>query len=189
MDDPYVYPGTDVLKNLANIQDKNLLRSFEIEWTTQRLSEGCPAVPMTSDGYCALHRHIFQDVYPWAGQLRTVELAKENAMFCRPQFIAPQLAHRFDILASQSNLTKVPAALFAIMAAEHISELNVIHPFREGNGRTNRAFLQALGKQAGHLIYLENISPADWMAASRESFQTADVSRFEKLILGALKPR
>jgi len=187
MADPYVYPGTDILRNLADIRDRDLLRDFEIEWTTQRLSEGLPAAELTPHGYQAIHRHIFQDVYPWAGEIRTVTLHKPGATFCLPQYIGPELAKRFDIIASENFLKGSIPSDFAKRAAEHVSELNVIHPFREGNGRTNRAFMKLLAQRAGHELALQTILPGEWLEASRTSFQTGDVKGFERIILRSLE--
>jgi cell filamentation protein len=70
MADPYVYPGTNVLINKEGIRDKAELDQFERVMTAVRLREGVPEVALTTDGYRAIHRHIFQEVYRWAGEFR-----------------------------------------------------------------------------------------------------------------------
>ena len=142
---PYVYPGTETLKNHFNIRDPDELEAVERNITSLRLKDRAAvptSVKLTSDGYADLHKFIFSDLYPWAGQFRTVAIAKPNAMFCMPQFIEPQLADCFANIASDQRLATTEYKLFAEGLAEHLSQLDAIHPFREGNGRTMMLFLQ-----------------------------------------------
>jgi cell filamentation protein len=186
MGDPHVYPGTRVLRNLENIRDAGELARFERLMTAQRLREGLPPAELSSARYRALHRHIFQDVYDWAGQDRTVEIAKCDSLFCLPRFIAAELDKRFAAIKAVRYLRGLTAAQFSEQAAEHISELNAIHPFREGNGRTVRAFLVVLAEQAGHRVEPQRIAPAAWLDASRESFRTGDCKLMCAVIAGAI---
>jgi cell filamentation protein len=140
-DAPYCYPGTNVLINKEDILAADDLEQFERLATAQRLREGLPSVPLTVDGYCELHRHIFQDVYQWAGKFRTVDISKGGHLFCRPAFIAGQMDERFKAIR-QGLLQNLTEDEFVARAADHLCELNAIHPFREGNGRTMRAFLE-----------------------------------------------
>ena len=82
----------------------------------------------------------------------------------------------------RASLMVTSPADFVARAAHHISELNAIHPFREGNGRTQRAFLFVLGRQAGHEIDLSKIDPQVWNDASRESFRTDDSKRMHDVM-------
>jgi cell filamentation protein len=186
MTDPYVYPGTRVLRNVENIHDAEELARFERLMTAQRLREGLPNVELSADGYRALHRHLFQDVYDWAGRDRIVEIAKGDSLFCLPQFIRPELDKRFAAIKAERYLNRLTAMQFAKQAAEHVSELNAIHPFREGNGRTSRAFLVVLGRQAGHRIEMQRIDPEAWIDASRESFRTGECRLMYAVIAGAI---
>lgn len=128
-------------------------------------------IPLTAAGYRLIHAHIFQDVYAWAGEDRTVRIHRPQAPFCYPAFIAAQLDERFAKLAAENWLADLTPHHFAQRAAEHVSELNAIHPFREGNGRTLRAFLRLLGDRAGHPVDLTRISARDWHDASVAGFQ------------------
>ncbi len=186
MTDPYVYPGTYVLRNIENVRDAEELARFERLMTAQRLREGLPNVELSADGYRALHRHLFQDVYDWAGQDRTVEIAKGDSLFCLPKFIGTELEKRFAAIKAERFLTQLTAAQFAKQAAEHVSELNAIHPFREGNGRTSRALLVALGRHAGHPIEIRRIDPVAWIDASRASFRTGDCKLMCAVIAAAI---
>ena len=183
-DDPYCYPGTNVLINKEDIRAADDLEQFERLATAQRLREGLPSVPLTVDGYCELHRHILQDVYQWAGKFRTFDISKGGHLFCRPAFIAGQMDERFKAirLGLLQNLTEDE---FVARAADHLCELNAIHPFREGNGRTMRAFLEVAGRRAGHAIHVEHIEVAAWVAASRESFASGN-SASMRIVVGAI---
>lgn len=86
--DPYCYPGTRVLKNLANLTRAADLKRFELALTTQRFAEGLPGGLLSVRHYYAVHRHIFQDVYAWAGKPRTVRINKGSSTFCYPEHIA-----------------------------------------------------------------------------------------------------
>ena len=70
IDDPYCYPGTNVLKNRRDLRTQGVLDRFETAITAQRFSEPMPAGKLTEQHYKRVHRHIFRDVYAWAGQYR-----------------------------------------------------------------------------------------------------------------------
>jgi len=187
MSDPYVYPGTQVLRNKLGLRNAADLRSFEAVASFNRLVIGIPHITMTASGYRKLHRHIFQDIYDWAGKYRTVDLAKGGSQFCRPQFISSEMDRRFELIRTNAGKMRSEAQDFAEEAARHMAELNAIHPFRDGNGRTNRTFLKVLGKAHGHEIDLTKIDPKAWIAASRESFaEPGDVAGFRAIIAGCL---
>lgn len=112
-----------------------------------------------------IHHHLFQDVYPWAGEYRTVRISKDNSTFCYPEHIAKQMSGLLGWLKDQDFLRSLNAEEFAIQAAHFLSELNVIHPFREGNGRTQMIFLGLLAEQAGHPLDLGKLEPSSFFAA------------------------
>lgn len=182
MEDPYCFPGTSVLRNKLGARDAALLEKAERMLAQERhrelvakINSGRLKVALTPKGYQDLHREIFQDVYDWAGKIRTVDIAKTH-MFCRQQFVANELAKRFAALKRENFLKNLSAEKFAERAAEHLAELNAIHPFREGNGRTQRLFLKALAHQAGHRLDLSRIGEEPWMKASIDSFVTGHES-------------
>ena len=84
-EDPYAYPGTIVLKNLLRIRHQAELEAFEVEISTLRSEEPLPDGDFDPAHYCAVHRHLFQDVYEWAGQYRTVRTSKGGNVFCYPE--------------------------------------------------------------------------------------------------------
>ena len=138
--DPYCYAGTDVLINRAELRDRAALAAFEVEMVTQRLREPLPEGRLGVRSYCAIHRHLFQDVYTWAGKFRTIRIAKQGSAFCYPEHIDREMKRLFAELARQKHLRGLESTAFAARAAHILAELNAIHPFREGNGRAQTSF-------------------------------------------------
>jgi cell filamentation protein len=182
MADSYVYPGTNVLINEEGIRDKAELDQFERVMTALRLREGVPEVASTTDGSRAIHRHIFQDVYHWAGEFRIVDISKGGDLFSRPQFIRGEMDKRFVLIGAEAPWSGMANEDFVRRLAGHVSELNAIHPFREGNGRTMRAFIDVAARQAGHELRVENIQPTAWTQASIDSFRMGDAAGLERVI-------
>lgn len=170
MSDPYVYPGTDVLINKRNIRDADILERFERVMSRRRAREPLGEFPITYEGYKAIHKHIFQDVYHWAGESRTVSLARGSTFFGPPDHVDTEMKKRFDLIQKENKLKGLRKAEFAKRAAEHIGEINAIHPFREGNGRAQRHFLKILARQASHKLDLQRITPEAWHQASVQGF-------------------
>lgn len=168
--DPYCYPGTRVLKNLANLKRAADLKQFELALTTQRMDEAFPEGRLSVRHYYAVHHHIFQDVYRWAGKPRTVRITKGASTFCYPENIDAEMKKIFTWLKRERCLRGRDAQGFAEGAAHFRSELNAIHPFRDGNGRTQLAFMALLTAQAGHTLHLEKIRPRPFLRAMIVSF-------------------
>jgi fido (protein-threonine AMPylation protein) len=187
--DPYVYPGTSTLANKLGITDAGMLRLAEYAATTRRTLDA-PDFPLTAAGYRATHRHLFQDLYAWAGELRSVGIAhpRSSLPFAVPAMLDAALADRFRQLGRERNLSGLGTHEFAARAAHHISELNAIHPFREGNGRTMRLHLAQLADYAGHRLDLTRLLSEPWNEASYESFHTADSRRLAAVIAQGLEP-
>lgn len=168
--DTYCYPGTTVLINRLNLRTQKELDAFEAEITAQRADEPLPAGDFDAAHYRAIHRHLFQDVFTWAGDLRTVRMAKDGNWFCYPEYIEAELGELFSRLLEANLLHNLTEQDFARECAHFLAELNAIHAFREGNGRTQLTFLALLADQAGHPLALERLNPADMMAAMIASF-------------------
>jgi cell filamentation protein len=168
--DPYCYPGTTVLINPPGLRDPAALEAFEAEMVSQRFLEPLPSGRLTARHYYAIHRHLFQDVYAWAGSIRTVRIAKQGSTFCYPEHIEREMQWLFADLARQKQFRRLNPADFAERAAHFLAELNAIHPFREGNGRTQLSFLVALAHRAGHPLDAERLEPAEMLRAMIGSF-------------------
>lgn len=183
--DPYLYPGTNVLRNLRGLTDPKLLERFEARRTHRRLAELIDTpVPGGFDvaHLKAIHRYIFRDVYEWAGQFRTVNVSKGGHLFGLATFLEPALQQILAKLATEKHLVDLDAEIFANRAAYFLGELNAAHPFREGNGRTQREFIRELGVKAGHYIDWRATTVEEMTEASRSSHLTGELSLFTSVI-------
>jgi cell filamentation protein len=179
--DPYCYPGTTVLINKLGLRDQARLDAFEAEITTQRAAEAFPAGRLGYSYYRAIHRHLFQDVYAWAGTIRTVRISKDGSMFCYPEHIDGEMRKLFGALRDNRYLRESSLGEFAQKVAHFLSELNAIHPFREGNGRAQFALLILLAERAGHPLKLAGLDPKAMLAAMVTSF-SGDETKLKQLI-------
>lgn len=105
--DPYTYPGTDVLRNILDIRDPQQLAAFEANATAARLIEldAAPLVGQFDVAHLkAIHRHIFQDVYPWAGEFRTVNISKGGHLFGAAAFAERTLEELLRKLSGECHL-------------------------------------------------------------------------------------
>jgi cell filamentation protein len=176
--DPYVYPGTDVLRNLAGLQYADTLADHEAQASTLRLAqltalrlEGAYDLPHLQE----FHRFIFQDIYSWAGELRSVPLAKPGSMFALPEHIESYMTDVLRQLAGEKHLRGLSRDQFAERLTHYYAEINAVHPFREGNGRAQRAFLRQLAADAGHTLAWEHLDSQALVDASQRSFQGEDL--------------
>lgn len=150
MTDPYCWPGTECLRNLLGIRAAAELERAEEEIVGHRYADLAARSLPGSFGVEHLlrfHHTLFQDVYDWAGKIRTVDIAK-GVPFCRHQFLPDQLGALFGGLAEDGYLVGLAAGPFVEKFAFLYGELNALHPFREGNGRTQRAFLRQFARAA-----------------------------------------
>jgi len=174
--DPYCYPGTTVLKNIPGIKTAKALARYEAIATATRGEEPLPKGRLSVRHYCAIHHHLFQDMYEWAGRFRTVRISKGGSAFCYPEYISQEMATLFDGLRKKRYFLDLSNAAFAKETARFLSTLNAIHPFREGNGRAQTAFLALLAARAGHPLNLRKLNAKTFMAAMISSFQSADMA-------------
>ncbi|PCJ62738.1 MAG: cell division protein [Bacteroidetes bacterium] len=169
----YKYPNSDVLRNKLGLIDGKALADAEIYLVSQRVRQGVPTGDFGLSHLQGIHKHLFQDVYDWAGQIRQVEFSKGDSGFHPKDRIEMAMADVQKRLASQQFLRGLSREDFAKEAAEFIGDVNRTHPFREGNGRTQFQYLKQLGKQAGHNIDLSRFEQKSWIQAS------IDANRFK----------
>jgi cell filamentation protein len=167
--DPYAYPGSTVLRNRLGLTDSARLDRAERWLVTQRAAEGLPPGRFGLAHLRAIHRHLFQDIYDWAGELRTVEIAKDGHQFQFRRFIVTGMQDIHQRLVRAAFLRGLSRAKFATAAGRIMGDVNYVHPFREGNGRTQLFYLEQLAGRAGHPIDLARLEPRGWLAASRAS--------------------
>jgi cell filamentation protein len=183
IDDPYCYPGTSVLKNKLGLRKQADLDKFEAEISFQRSTEPLPPGTPSYKHYCAIHRHLFQDVYAWAGKPREVRITKGESTFCYPEHIDSEMKKLFKQLVEAKYYEGLSPEKFAGKATHFLAELNAIHTFREGNGRTQLSFLILLAERAGHPINLKKTDPEAIMQAVIASFNGQE-KPLADLILG-----
>lgn len=181
--DPYCYTGTEVLKNKKGLRDAAQLEQFELAATMQRADEALPSGRLTPTHYRAIHRHLFQDVYTWAGRYRTVRISKNGSVFCYPENISGSMRNLFANLASANLLRDRDIGRFSQDAAHFLAELNAIHAFREGNGRTQLTFMSLLAHQAGWQFNLDHLNPEIFLAAMIESFSAREAALIDQIRL------
>ncbi len=184
----YFWAGTQVLRNRLGIRDSDKLTEAEALLTNQRLEEGVPTAPVTPEGYCSIHHFIFQDIYAWAGKYRVADMRhpKDSVLFCKTAFIAEQMAIVFtDLRALSVEPFGSPEDLAAALA-KPMGDLNAIHPFREGNGRTMRVFIDQFARSRGFRFDQTKLDAEGWNEASRLNFMDADAKHFRPVLLQAL---
>ena len=169
--DEYCYPGTTVLKNKLDLTDAKELEAFEAEVSDSRADEELPAGDLDFQHFKAIHRHLFQDVYDWAGEVRNVRISKDGSMFCYPENIAGEANKLFSQLKQDKFLKELSSKDFATKSAQFLEYLNAIHAFREGNGRTQLSYFLFLAEHAGHPIDLDAFEPEQFLNAMIASFK------------------
>lgn len=170
--DPYCYPNTSILINLLDLRAEQDLEAAEVELTSYRLETFQPDFEkLTFDALCQIHHHLFQDLYHWAGEVRTVDISKQDTHFCNVRFIVPSALKCFDLLKKNNYLCKLNQNEFVTGLADFFCEMNVVHPFREGNGRSLRLFCEVLALQAGYELSWKDISQDNWLQANIAGYQ------------------
>ena len=170
IDDPYTYENSTVLVNKLDLRTQEELDAFEAEISSARAEEPLPEGTLDFTHYRAVHHHLFQDVYDWAGQVRTVRISKGGNPFCFPENIEDQAAKLFDDLRAADYLRSLDAQVFSAKAAHFLAELNAIHAFREGNGRSQLTFFALLADHAGHPLRLDKLEAEEMLEAMIASF-------------------
>ena len=179
-----------VLRNKLDIRDPELLEPHIARLSFQRALE-LEASPLTGNfdiqHLRRIHQYIFQDVFLWAGDFREVTTSRTHSFgFPPPQFLIPSLETLFAALKAEKHLASLTQDAFATRAAHYLGEINAIHPFREGNGRTQREFIRTLALHAGHKLTWRNLTPEENNEASRISYATGNTTALATLIRNRL---
>ena len=189
-DELYCYPGSSVLKNKIGIRDLERLHEMERKLTMLRILELLDKPVRGAfdlKHLQAVHAYIFQDVYDWAGELRKIDIAKGN-MFCNAMFLSEQAEEIFGKLKAEDYLHGLDEDNFAVRLAYYFSEINALHPFREGNGRSQREFIRCLALHNGYVINFVNADKDEMLEASRKSF-LCEYGSMERLFRKCIKKR
>lgn len=176
-------PGTDVLQNKFGLRDQGDLSKKEQIITVVKLKD-VPDGDFSLEHLQAIHKHLFGDIYSWAGELRDVPVSKGNSLFARPQFIDQEL-RKVTSSVDPEALKGLGRKEFSGEITHLISELNAVHPFLEGNGRTIRAYARKLCEAAGYHLSIERIRSTFWNKASIQAFN-GDTEPLRKIVFAGL---
>ena len=182
-EDPYTDPVTGVLRNKIGLRTGEELQAAEREITHAALIllKESPVPPSYDLRHlCAIHRRTFGDIYDWAGQLRTVAIAK-GSWFCLPQYIESSAVEIFHSLHEESLLRGLPRDVFTERLTYYLGEVNAVHPFREGNGRAQRALFEQLASDAGFILDWQHLD-ADRNVAASAAIMHGDPAPMRKML-------
>ena len=166
--DPYLYPGLKVMRNRLGIRQAQRLEQAAWELTALRaatielgpLVRGLPHL-------CAIHRQLYQDVFDWAGQLREVDIYQGDTRFCHFAYIEKEGNALLQDLEEESYLVGLALDKFIERLAHYYCEINVLHPFRLGNGMAQRIFFEQLAIHAGYTLDWRDIAVDVWNQANQ----------------------
>lgn len=167
----YCYPDTDVLINKLDIRDKAKLKQAEEEFTAVKqmalLQEPIKG-RFTKTHLFRIHRFLFEDVYPFAGHIRKEQISKGDTMFYPPDLIDRELERVFKNIHSKKLLAEQDEEKQIQNLSQTMAELNIIHPFREGNGRSTRELIRCMALEYGLHI--------NWGNTDRETLINAAIA-------------
>ncbi|MFN8277489.1 MAG: Fic family protein [Chitinophagales bacterium] len=156
----YTDPNTGLLRNLQGITDADVLLFVESGTVTKRLQElyENPIKIKGVDSLFEVHRHLFQDIYAWAGKKRLVEISKDGRQFFPTSHFDNAFRYIDQLIVEFRQFPKDNKKLLSGKLAEILDAVNYLHPFREGNGRAQREFLRLLALEKGLTL---NLNPPD----------------------------
>ena len=149
-----------VLYNLAEIKDQKILTIFESLKVSKRIEElfEKPIKIKNSESLLKIHHYLFQDIYNWAGKVRTVNISKNGKPFFDGKRFDIAFRYLNTLITDYRKINTIDKKQVAEKLAEILDNVNFLHPFREGNGRTQREFLRLLALEKGLEL---NLNPAD----------------------------
>ena len=185
MNDPYSQPGSHCLINKFGITDAAQLAAVESRLVSIRDVQAARESIPGNFGLSHIqkfHRFLFRDVYEWAGRTRTVDISKPGGHFCHWRYVDEEVSAVLSELAEDGYLVGFKRETFLDALTKYYGELNVRHPFREGNGRTLRAFLRQLSAAAGYQLDWSELSKAENIEACRIHLNTADATMLRQVL-------
>ncbi len=169
--DPYRDPDTGVLRNNLGLTDQRACDTAEARLSALRIGqlEMTPLPGLYDLAHLrAFHRHIFGDLYPWAGEVRQVDIAR-TAAFAHWRHIHSYADYLFGELSEEQYLVGADRDTFRDRFTYFFAETNALHPFREGNGRAQRAFFRQLALHAGWQVAFALLDIEKYAEACRRS--------------------
>lgn len=190
MADPYCYPGSTVLVNRLGIRDRPTLQRVEARVVEVRrvelLRSADPAIDVDLSGLRGVHAHLFRDLYDWAGELRSVDTTKPGSVFARAVHLRTAAEEVFAAV-SRDHLRRLDRRQSVDLITELLADINHLHPFREGNGRAQRTFLELFVRTADWHLDWTAVDPGENIDASRDAMR-GDLSALRTIIDACLKP-
>ncbi len=185
----YCYPESSVLRNKLGITSAEVFFKAEREISSLRTAQALSESILGNFDFAHLqkiHKFLFGDIYEWAGKVRTVNISKGN-LFCQTEFIMQELDRIFLELKKEKYLKGITdPQKMAGRLSYYLGELNAVHPFREGNGRTQRLFVTFLAQKNGFSLDFSLVTKDEMIAASDESF-CGHYEKMDALILRSLR--
>lgn len=173
-----------VPENFFAITDLAELESLAGRTAALRLAElerGDPLTSFTRDDLVRVHSYLMQDVYPWAGAVRTTEVGAMGMAMCRAQFVDKELDRVLrDVDRKPPSDTDLDAAVRTV--ADHWSEMTMVHPFQDGNSRTQRYFFDQLLRHSGWTVDWTRINAEQVHAARYVGAATVDPSYLAQML-------
>jgi cell filamentation protein len=168
----YCYPNSDVLINIPGFKEQKQLDAFERMVSVDRLRI-LGLKPMKGNfnlkHLCAIHKFIFKDVYPSAGMVRQEDISKGSFRFAHVRFLVDQTNALLNELKQEDYLKGLPFDNYINRLTYYTTELNVLHPFREGNGRTQREYIRCLALESDYLINWTRVDASTMLAVMIQS--------------------
>lgn len=187
-DSVYCYKGSNTLVNKLNIKDPIALENYEtsvIGLKLMALNKKGITGKFDVPHFVSIHKFMFDDIYFFAGFFRNENIAKDYFQFAEWEYIESELTRLLDELKKENFLSNISKENFAKRLAYYWAELNVLHPFREGNGRTTREFLRQLALKNNYILNLQNVDSKELLDASIKSI--IDTSSLENLLIKCLE--
>lgn len=186
----YCYENSNTLINKLEIRQQDVLQKYEAKITAAKLlglrKKGISG-NFDTKHLVEIHRYLFEDIYPFAGKFRNENIAKGEFRFAEWEYIEEELERLLKELQNENYLEEKNKNELAKRLAYYMSELNVLHPFREGNGRTIREFIRQLALKNGYVLNLKKVPPKEMLDASIKSI--IDTTDLEKIMEECLEKR
>lgn len=168
----YCYPNSNVLINKLDIRDGNKLYEYEKRIVSLKLlalqMQGITG-NFNMQHFISIHKYLFEDLYEFAGKFRSENIAKDNFSFADYQYIESELKRLLEQLKKENYLQGIEKEELSKRIASYWADLNVLHPFRKGNGRATREFLRQLCLKNGYELNIQNVESSEFLKASKLS--------------------
>ena len=186
LDPEYVYtdPKTGILRNLAGVDNWDFLMIIETGATTKRVKElqENPLKIKNSRTLLDIHYYLFQDIYAWAGKARIVEISKDGKPFHPVKRFDTAFQYIDSLIAAYRKIKQTDIEKLSHKLAEILDTVNFLHPFREGNGRTQREFLRTLALEKNLVLNLNPPDNRDIYNRYMSGTINGDIEQLSKLI-------